>query len=153
MWRHQKTCSVCVKQALNTRRWLVNALVTWHVSYKITTLHTYKTGQGIQQTCYCWKIPTFWWIKLVIKFAVISSFFLINLKFQTFFPKQTLLTPHVQLFQHMYHVKNCLTQHIDDNHADFSLHSSTKSFCIFACYNIHTFWLWSFLGTLQATGV
>ena len=30
--------SVCVKQALNTRRWLVNALVTWHVSYKITTL-------------------------------------------------------------------------------------------------------------------
>ena len=23
---------------LNTRRWLVNALVTWHVSYKITTL-------------------------------------------------------------------------------------------------------------------
>ena len=38
MWRHQKTRSVCVKQALNTRRWLVNALVTWHVSYKITTL-------------------------------------------------------------------------------------------------------------------
>ena len=29
--------SVCVKQALNTRRWLVNALVTWHVSFKITT--------------------------------------------------------------------------------------------------------------------
>ena len=23
---------------MNTRRWLVNALVTWHVSYKITTL-------------------------------------------------------------------------------------------------------------------
>ena len=38
MWRHQKTRSVCVKQALNTRRWLVNALVTWNVSYKITTL-------------------------------------------------------------------------------------------------------------------
>ena len=38
MWLHQKTRSVCVKQALNTRRWLVNALVTWHVSYKITTL-------------------------------------------------------------------------------------------------------------------
>ena len=30
--------SVCVKQALNTCRWLVNVLVTWHVSYKITTL-------------------------------------------------------------------------------------------------------------------
>ena len=38
MWRHQKSRSVCVKQALNTRHWLVNALVTWHVSYKITTL-------------------------------------------------------------------------------------------------------------------
>ena len=38
VWRHQKTCSACVKQALNTRHWLVNALVTWHVSYKITTL-------------------------------------------------------------------------------------------------------------------
>ena len=37
MWRHQKSRSICVKQALNTRRWLVNALVTWHVSYKITT--------------------------------------------------------------------------------------------------------------------
>ena len=34
-----ETRSVCVKQALNTRRWLVNALVTWHVSYKITTLN------------------------------------------------------------------------------------------------------------------
>ena len=33
-----ETCSVCVKQALNTRRWLVKALVTWHVSYKVTTL-------------------------------------------------------------------------------------------------------------------
>ena len=33
-----ETCSICVKQALNTRRWLVNELVTWHVSYKITTL-------------------------------------------------------------------------------------------------------------------
>ena len=33
-----ETCSVCVKQALNTRCWLVNVLVTWHVSYKITTL-------------------------------------------------------------------------------------------------------------------
>ena len=32
MWRHQKSRSVCVKQAL------VDALVTWHVSYKITTL-------------------------------------------------------------------------------------------------------------------
>ena len=40
MWLHQKTSSVCVKQALNTRLWLVNALVTWHVSYKITTLHS-----------------------------------------------------------------------------------------------------------------
>ena len=38
VWRHQKTRSVCVKQALNTRRWLVNALVTWHVSYRIMTL-------------------------------------------------------------------------------------------------------------------
>ena len=36
--RSSETCSVCVKQALNTRRWLLNALVTWHVSYKITTL-------------------------------------------------------------------------------------------------------------------
>ena len=34
--------SVCVKQALNTRRWLVNVLVTWHVSYKITTLHIFS---------------------------------------------------------------------------------------------------------------
>ena len=33
-----ETRSVCVKQALNSCRWLVNALVTWHVSYKITTL-------------------------------------------------------------------------------------------------------------------
>ena len=33
-----ETRSVCVKQALNTRRWLVNGMVTWHVSYKITTL-------------------------------------------------------------------------------------------------------------------
>ena len=38
MWRHQKSRSVCVKQALNTRRWLVNALVAWHISYKITTV-------------------------------------------------------------------------------------------------------------------
>ena len=44
MWRHQKSRSVCVKQALNTRRWLVNALVTWHVSYKITTLWKQKTA-------------------------------------------------------------------------------------------------------------
>ena len=34
-----ETRSVCVKQSLNTRRWLVNALVEWHVSYKVTTLH------------------------------------------------------------------------------------------------------------------
>ena len=34
-----ETRSVCVKHNLNTRRWLVNALVTWHVSYKIMTLH------------------------------------------------------------------------------------------------------------------
>ena len=33
-----ETRSVCVKHNLNTRHWLVNALVTWHVSYKITTL-------------------------------------------------------------------------------------------------------------------
>ena len=33
-----ETRSVCVKQALTTCRWLVNALVTWHVSYKNTTL-------------------------------------------------------------------------------------------------------------------
>ena len=33
-----ETRSVCVKQALNTCSWLVNALVTWQVSYKITTL-------------------------------------------------------------------------------------------------------------------
>ena len=33
-----ETRSVCIMQALNTCRWLVNALVTWHVSYKITTL-------------------------------------------------------------------------------------------------------------------
>ena len=33
-----ETCSVCVKEALNTRPWLVNALVTWHISYKVTTL-------------------------------------------------------------------------------------------------------------------
>ena len=38
MWRHQKSCFICVRQVLNTRRSLVNALVTWHVSYKITTL-------------------------------------------------------------------------------------------------------------------
>ena len=47
MWRHQKTRSVCVKQALNTRRWLVNALVTWHVSYKITTLLRLKLFEKI----------------------------------------------------------------------------------------------------------
>ena len=29
-----ETCSVCVKQALNTPHWLVNAPITWHVSYK-----------------------------------------------------------------------------------------------------------------------
>ena len=33
----------------------------------------------------------------------------------------------MQLFQHMYHVKKCLTQHIDDNHADFSLHSTDSA--------------------------
>ena len=32
VWPHQKSRSVCVKQALNTRCWLVNALVTWHAS-------------------------------------------------------------------------------------------------------------------------
>ena len=37
--------SVCVKHNLNTHRWLVNALVTWHVSYKITTLK-YPTVEG-----------------------------------------------------------------------------------------------------------
>jgi len=36
--KSSETRSVWFKQALNTRRWLVNALVTWHVSYKITTL-------------------------------------------------------------------------------------------------------------------
>ena len=34
-----ETHSVCVKHNLNTRRSLVIALVTWHVSYKITTLY------------------------------------------------------------------------------------------------------------------
>ena len=48
---------VCVKQALNTCRWLVNALVTWHVSYKITTLfhspdqHHICTQQPRQKAC------------------------------------------------------------------------------------------------------
>ena len=37
-----ETHSVCVKQALNTHCWLVNVLVTWHVSYKIKTLLTKK---------------------------------------------------------------------------------------------------------------
>ena len=37
-----KCRSVCVKQALNTRRWLVDVVVTWHSSYKITTLITYE---------------------------------------------------------------------------------------------------------------
>ena len=38
VWCHLKSRSVCVKQTLNTRCWLVNALVTWHISYKIMTL-------------------------------------------------------------------------------------------------------------------
>ena len=43
-----ETRSVCVKQALNTRRWLVNVLVMWHVSYKITTLlNTYVAPESI----------------------------------------------------------------------------------------------------------
>ena len=33
-----ETRSYAVKKALNTRRWLVHVVVTWHVSYKITTL-------------------------------------------------------------------------------------------------------------------
>ena len=58
VWRHQKTCSVCVKQALNTRPWLVNALVKWHVSYKVTTLTVLKAllciyliGKPANQIC------------------------------------------------------------------------------------------------------
>ena len=41
--RADLTCDVIKKVApfvfaLNTRRWFVNVLVTWHVSYKVTTL-------------------------------------------------------------------------------------------------------------------
>ena len=36
--RADLTSDVIKKLALNARHWLVNALVTWHVSYKITTL-------------------------------------------------------------------------------------------------------------------
>ena len=43
VWSHQKSRSICVKQALNTRRWLINALVMWHVSYKITTLFPWSS--------------------------------------------------------------------------------------------------------------
>ena len=53
VWRHQKSCSVCVKQALNTHHWLVNVLVTWHVSYKITTLNIIK-----MLSLNSWKIGT-----------------------------------------------------------------------------------------------
>ena len=67
MWRHQKSRSVCVKQALNTRLRLVNTLVTWHVSYKITTLiiswawnclivHVWQ-GLVLPSANYFWKIP------------------------------------------------------------------------------------------------
>ena len=49
MWRHQKSCSASVKQALNTRPWLVNALVTWHDSYKVRTLK----GVRIFPRCPC----------------------------------------------------------------------------------------------------
>ena len=40
VWRHQKLALFVLsklRQNLNTRRWLVNALVTWQVTYKITT--------------------------------------------------------------------------------------------------------------------
>ena len=51
MWRHQKSRSVWVKQALNTCRWLVNVLVTWHVSYKITTLPLSSDGSTLRLWC------------------------------------------------------------------------------------------------------
>ena len=43
-----ETRSVCVEHNLNTRRCLVNALVMWHVSYKITALlgRTEPTSAG-----------------------------------------------------------------------------------------------------------
>ena len=61
-----ETRSVCVKQALNTRHWLVNVLVTWHVSYKITTLHYFifckleRHFSKPQRACWPWKHTNFW---------------------------------------------------------------------------------------------
>ena len=59
MWHHQITSSrsVCVKQALNTYRWLVNALVTWHVSHKITALFEVirQNTDGWCQQTFCFK--------------------------------------------------------------------------------------------------
>ena len=49
-----ETCSVCVKQALNTCRWLVNVLVTWHVSYKIMTLLCTFDHQFFGIWGFCW---------------------------------------------------------------------------------------------------